>query len=62
LTERSEFIGQWFFEIALQCPLKSEAIAMRSLLLILCDIEPDLWRTCGKAEAALSLFIAASPQ
>lgn len=46
------FVGEWLTELAFE-PL--ERTAAEILLLdieLLCQIQPSLWRTCGKAQAA----------
>ena len=57
LTEWCEFVGKWITELAFQ-PL--ERGEMEKILIFtkqLCKIVPRLWRTCGRAEAALNAVI-----
>jgi hypothetical protein len=54
LTEWCEFVGDWITELAFQ----SQPDEMKRLhfhVETLCLIVPELWRTCGRAEAALNV-------
>ena len=56
-SERAEWltlVGGLLTELALGDLTLDEAHELHSDLYELCNIEPDLWRTCGRAEAALS--------
>ena len=54
LADWCEFVGKWITEIAFQ-PLQQDEVAMlHSHVNQLCHIVPELWHTCGRAEAALS--------
>ena len=54
LTSWCEFVGQWLTELAFQELRPDEIKELHSDILCLCSIVPELWRTCGRAEAALS--------
>ena len=54
LTEWSNFIGEWITEIAFQPLEEIEKKSIHSHIVQMCNIVPELWRTCGRAEAALS--------
>jgi hypothetical protein len=48
-----EFVGDWITELAFQPLQPDEMGRLHSHLETLCQIVPELWRTCGRAEAAL---------
>ena len=53
LSEWCNFVGNWLTELAFQ-PLQPEEIKKLHFNIIqLCHIVPELWQTCGRAEAAL---------
>lgn len=51
-----DYVGEWLTELAFTDMTKKEGIEFRSNLKILLHITPELWFTCGRAEAALSAF------
>ncbi|MGE0821636.1 MAG: hypothetical protein AB7G75_26645 [Candidatus Binatia bacterium] len=53
LTEWCEFLGEWITELAFQSLERAEIENLLSHTEYLCHIVPQLWRTCGRAEAAL---------
>jgi hypothetical protein len=52
-----EFVGRLFTEISFQEITQSEAETTRFVLLHLCRIVPELWRSCAKACAALEAVL-----
>lgn len=57
LKKWCEFIGEWVTEIAFYSQERDQLIKVYSLLETLCNIVPELWVTCGRAEAALRLVV-----
>lgn len=53
LTAWCEFLGEWITELAFQSLRPDEMKALHSHVEQLCHIVPELWCTCGRAEAAL---------
>jgi hypothetical protein len=54
LTDWCEFVGDWITELAFQSLQLDEMKRLHFHVEQMCHIVPDLWRTCGRAEAALS--------
>ncbi len=54
-------IGEWLTELAFTDMTAEEAVSLQSDVHLLLHIEPDLWATCGRAEAALAAFVASTP-
>lgn len=50
-------VGEWLSELAFQEEDKEAAARLLSHIEVLLDIVPQLWITCGKAEAALRGFL-----
>lgn len=50
-------VGEFVAELALHDLTRDEATTLRSHLSTMCHLEPYLWRTCGRAHAALDLVI-----
>ena len=48
-----QFLGDWLTELAFQPLEPNDAATLRSYVTKLCNIVPELWRTCGRADAAL---------
>jgi len=62
-AERSPWgkcIGEWLTELAFSEMALEEAGSLQSDLQMLLHLEPDLWETCGRAEAALAAFVASA--
>ncbi len=57
LTEWTERVGHCLTEIAYQDLAASEAGDLHSHLTVMCHLVPELWGTCGQAEAALAAVI-----
>jgi hypothetical protein len=57
LNEWCTFVGEWLTELSFENIKIEEARRIYSFLRYLTDIEPNLWPSLGKAEAALSGFI-----
>lgn len=57
LNQWSEFVGECLTELAFTKLEDNEARAFFSTLQCLCHIVPELWITCGKADAALKSLI-----
>lgn len=54
LSDWCEFVGGWVTELAFQSLEPNEVLSLHSHVKQLCHIVPDLWLTCGRAEAALA--------
>jgi hypothetical protein len=54
-------IGEWLTELAFAEMTAGEAVSLQSDVHLLLHIEPDLWATCGRAQAALAAFVASTP-
>jgi hypothetical protein len=50
------YVGDWLTELAFGALKKNEGQVLHSHLKWLCHLVPELWVTCGRAEAALSAF------
>ena len=61
LSAWTDVVGDWLTELALADMSREEAIALQGDLSALLHIEPLLWGTCGRAEAALSAFLKSLP-
>ncbi len=48
-----KFVGEWVTELAFQPLGCDEMDRLHSHVEQLCHIVPELWHTCGRAEAAL---------
>ena len=57
-TEWTEFVGEWLTELAFGDLEKEEAEVLQTSLDWLSQIVPELWVTCGRADAALEAFSA----
>jgi hypothetical protein len=53
IADWCEFVGNWVTELAFQSLQPDEMKRLHSHVEKLCHIVPGLWRTCGRAEAAL---------
>ena len=58
INDWREFIGEWLTELAMTEFSQEEAKEFRSHLLCLLHAQPELWVSCGKAEAALTSCIS----
>lgn len=56
LIEWTGFVGEWLTELAFDDLEKEEAEMLQTSLDWLCQIVPELWVTCGIADAALEAF------
>lgn len=52
-----DFVGGWLTELAFGEDRDNEGKALHHRLQILCNAMPELWFSCGKADAALQAFI-----
>ena len=57
LNEWTEFVGDWLTELAFGDLKDSEVQILYSSLNYLCHAVPELWISCGRADAALSALI-----
>lgn len=57
LSAWSDVVGDWLTELGFFDMTREEAIALQGELYALLQVEPLLWETCGRAEAALSAFL-----
>ncbi len=58
LSEWTEFVGEWLTELAFSDLNDDETQGFHSCLSCLCHIVPELWVSCGRADAALSALIS----
>jgi hypothetical protein len=58
LTDWCKFVGEWITELSFQSLQHDEMERLHSHIMLKCHIVPELWRTCGRAEAALSAGMA----
>ena len=56
LSDWVEFVGEWFTELAFDELEGQDGAVLRSRLRALCHSVPELWITCGRADAALSAY------
>lgn len=54
LTDWCQFVGEWVTELAFQTLQHDDIERLYSHIQQLCHIVPELWVTCGRADAALS--------
>lgn len=54
LTDWCHFVGEWITELAFQALQHDEIERLYSNIQQLCHIVPELWVTCGRADAALN--------
>ena len=52
------FVGDWLTELAFEDMAREKAVILRRHILVLCQLEPHLWETCARAEAACMAFAA----
>lgn len=57
LTEWRDFVGDWLTELSFGKLKNEEAKELHSQLLCLCHSTPELWVSCGRADAAFTAFI-----
>ncbi len=62
LGDWCKFVGDWITEIAYADLSPREAHLLRSHVRCLCSIEPALWATLGRAEAALESLCGWAPE
>ena len=55
-TEWREFMGEWITEIAFGELDETEGKFAHSCVWSLCQVVPELWLSCGRAEAALAAY------
>ena len=55
-AEWREFIGEWLTEIAFGDLEEAEGRLVHSYVRTLCQVVPELWLSCGRAEAALAAY------
>ena len=55
-TEWREFMGEWITEIAFGELDETEGRFAHSCVWALCQVVPELWLSCGRAEAALAAY------
>jgi hypothetical protein len=60
ISKWSQFLGECFAEFAFEDMSIVQAGALRQNLLVLCQLEPQLWQTMARADAATSAFIQSS--
>jgi len=58
LNAWSNFVGKWLTELAFSDMEIRDGLTLNSHLYYLCYTVPELWMSCGRADAALKAFIA----
>ena len=58
LEEWTEYVGDWLTELAFGELEDQEAKIVQTYLTSLCHLVPELWLSCGRADAALKAFNA----
>jgi hypothetical protein len=58
LIDWRDYVGDWLTELAFSDLLDNEGVVFVSYLHYLLQVVPELWVSCGRAEAALQAFIA----
>lgn len=58
LNDWSSFVGKWLTELAFSDLEIQDGLTLNSHLYYLCYAVPELWVSCGRADAALKAFIA----
>jgi len=58
LIEWRDFLGEWLTELAFSDLEGNESEVLHFYLQYLCHIVPELWVTCGRADAALTAYNA----
>jgi hypothetical protein len=51
------FVGDWLTELSFEEMSRETATNLHEHTRLLCKLEPDLWETCGRAEAALAAYV-----
>jgi hypothetical protein len=59
LGDWCKFVGEWITELAFQSLPKDELETLQFHVKMLCNIVPELWHTCGRADAALEAALGA---
>jgi len=54
------FVGDWLTELAFEDMPREKAAFLHQHVRVFCQLEPNLWETCARAEAALSSYIKSS--
>jgi len=60
-TAWSNFLGAWLCELAFVDMTRDEALDLQRDLYTLFHVEPTLWETCGRAEAAVTALVSSFP-
>lgn len=60
ITEWRDFVGDWLTELAFSKLIDDEGVILHSRLKCLCNIVPELWVSCGRADAALMAYNASN--
>lgn len=58
----ASFLGDWLNELALTEMTYDEAVGLQGDLYHLLHLDPVLWETCSRAEAALAAFVESFPK
>jgi hypothetical protein len=53
-------VGDWFTELAFEEMSRDTALALGQHIQTLCMLEPKLWETCARANAACTAFAASA--
>ena len=52
-----QFVGDWLTELAFENMSREKAAILQQHIRVLCQLEPNLWETCARAEAASSAYV-----
>jgi hypothetical protein len=55
-----KFVGEWLTELAYEEMSHENAVNLYRIFVVLSLLEPELWGTCARAEAALSAYVQSS--
>ncbi|MGE5431529.1 MAG: hypothetical protein ACM3QX_10680 [Syntrophomonadaceae bacterium] len=56
-NEWCNYLGEWITELSFQNLTKKDVLILHAQIEQLCHIVPELWSTCGRAEASLSSYL-----
>jgi len=56
LIEWRDFVGEWLTELAFSDLEGNDGEVLHSYLQCLCRVVPELWVSCGRADAALMAY------
>jgi hypothetical protein len=57
ISKWSQFVGDWLTELTFENMSRKKAGILQQHIRVLCQLEPNLWETCARAEAASSAYV-----